>query len=132
MKFMLMMSAPYGTGDWGIFEWPPEALNAHIEFMRRLNRELKNEGVFVTTEGLAPPAQARIVRAGKDGRPVVTDGPFAESKEFLAGYWMIDVENAEQAYAIAARASVAPGPDGAPLYTPIEVREVMSAMPVDP
>jgi hypothetical protein len=92
---------------------------------------LQRAGELVGAEGLAPPGQARVVRAGKGGAPEVTDGPFAESKEFLAGYWIVDVETAEQAYAIAARASAAPGPGGKPLNIPIEVREVMSAPPVD-
>ena len=72
-----------------------------------------------------------MVRARKDGTPEVTDGPFAEAKEFLAGYWIVDVERPERAYEIAARASAAPGPGGAPMNMPIEVREVMSAPPVD-
>ncbi len=80
-------------------------------------------------EGLALPSEARIVRATKSGAPAVTDGPFAEAKEFLAGYWIVDVENAEQAYAIAARASAAPGPGGEPLNMSIEVRQVMSVPP---
>jgi hypothetical protein len=132
MKFMLMMNAPRGTGDWSIMNWAPEAFQAHIGFMRRLNKELKEEGAFVGCEGLSAPAQARIVRAGSGGKPEVTDGPFAEAKEFLAGYWIVDVETPEQAYAIAARASAAPGPDGKPLNMPIEVREVMSGPPVEP
>jgi hypothetical protein len=57
---------------------------------------------------------------------VVSDGPFAEAKEFLAGYWIVDVESVKHAYAIAARASAAPGPKGAPLFIPIEMREVMT------
>ena len=132
MKFMLMMHAPRGDGDWGILQWSPEALNAHIAFMLELNRSLRSEGAFVGAEGLAMPAQARIVRAGKNGKPEVTDGPFAESKEFLAGYWIVDVESPTEAYAIAARASAAPGPDGKPLNMAIEVREVMSGPPVEP
>jgi len=132
MKFMLMMNAPRGTGDWDVGNWSPEDLKAHIGFMNKLDGELKSEGVFVGGEGLAPPGQARIVRAGKGGAPEVTDGPFAEAKEFLAGYWIVDVETKEQAYAIAARASAAPGPGGKPLNMPIEVREVMSGPPVDP
>ena len=64
--------------------------------------------------------------------PEVTDGPFAETKEFLAGYWIVDVETPEQAYAIAARASLAPGPGGKPMYLKLEVREVPSAPPVEP
>jgi hypothetical protein len=108
-------------------------LKAHIGFMKTFAQQLKSEGALVGAEGLAPPGQARIVRASKtDQSPEVTDGPFAEAKEFLAGYWIVDVESPAQAYAIAARASVAPGPGGKPLYLPIEVREVMSAPPVEP
>ncbi len=129
MKFMLMMNAPRGTGDWAVVNWPPEDLKAHIGFMIRFHEELKNEGVLVGAEGLASPGEARIVRAGKGGTPEVTDGPFAEAKEFLAGYWIVDVETPQQAYAIAARASAAPGPGGIPLNLPIEVREVMSGPP---
>jgi hypothetical protein len=131
MKFMLMMNAPRGDGDYGVVNWPPEDLKAHIGFMMRFHGELKNEGVLAAAEGLAPPGQARIVRAGKGGSPEVTDGPFAEAKEFLAGYWIVDVETPEQAYAIAARASAAPGPGGKPLNLKIEVRQVMSAPPLD-
>jgi hypothetical protein len=131
MKFMLMMNAPRGTGDYAVMNWPPEDLMAHINFMKRFNQELKEAGAFVGAEGLAPPGQACVVRAGKGGAPEVTDGPFAESKEFLAGYWIVDVETAEQAYRLAARASSAPGPGGKPLNLAIEVREVMSAPPVD-
>jgi hypothetical protein len=76
------------------------------------------------------PGQAKLVRAGKDRRPI-TDGVFPESKEFLAGYWIVDVDSPERAYQIAAEASAAPGKGGEPLYMPIEVREVMSAPPVE-
>jgi len=131
MKFMLMMNAPRGNGDYGVVNWAPEDLKAHIGFMKRFHAELKNEGVLVGAEGLAPPGQARIVRAGKGGEPEVTDGPFAEAKEFLAGYWIVDVETPAQAYAIAGRASAAPGPGGKPLNLAIEVREVMSAPNVE-
>lgn len=129
MKYMLMMHAPRGNGDYQIFDWTPEALQAHIEFMHALNRDLKNAGEFVTAEGLTPPGQARIVRAGSNGAPVVTDGPFPEAKEFLAGYWIVDVDRPERAFEIAARASTAPGPDGEPLRMPLEVREVMGGVP---
>lgn len=131
MKFMLMMHAPRGSGDYEISSWSEDDFKAHIAFMGRLNKELKEEGALVGVEGLTPPSQARIVRAGRNGKPEVTDGPFAESKEFLAGYWIVDVETPEQAYAIAARASSAPGPGGKPLDMPIEVRPVMSGLPVD-
>ena len=127
MKFMLMMHAPRGTGDYQIFQWTPEALNAHIQFMKDLNRDLVKSGEFVEAQGLAPPGQARVVRYGGGGAPIVSDGPFAETKEFLAGFWIIQVEKRERIYEIAARASSAPGPDGKPLVIPIEVREVMGA-----
>jgi len=133
MKFMMMMNAPRGkTGDWGVVNWTPEDLKAHIGFMVRFNQELKAEGVLVGAEGLASPGEARLVRAGKSGAPEVTDGPFAEAKEFLAGYWIVDVESPQQAYALAARASAAPGPGGKPMNMVLEVREVMSGPPVDP
>jgi hypothetical protein len=131
MKFMLMMNAPRGTGDWSVSTWPPEDLKAHINFMKRFGTDLKDAGQLVGIEGLAAPDQAKLVRARKDGGPEVTDGPFPEAKEFLAGYWIVDVDSPQQAYEIAARASAAPGPGGAPLNLKIEVREVMSAPPVD-
>lgn len=128
MKFMLMMNAPGAKGhtDWAINEWPAADFKRHIDFMKSINRELVKEGVFVQAEGLAPPDQAKLVRANETGAPV-TDGPFAETKEFLAGFWILDVESAEQAYAIAARVSLAPGKGGVPMYLPVEVRQVMSA-----
>jgi hypothetical protein len=128
MKFILMMHHR-GTGDYQINSWKPEEFRAHIQFMKDLNKELRAAGELVDAEGLAPPSQARVVRAKDDGAPEVTDGPFAESKEFLVGYWMVDVENAERAYAIAGRASKAPGPGGKPLGIPIEVRQVMGGPP---
>jgi len=127
MKFMLMMNAPRGDGDYGVKDWSEQDFKAHIGFMKTLNQDLKAEGVFVGGEGLAPPGQARLVRAGKGGAPEVTDGPFAEAKEFLAGYWILDVDSPEQAYAIAARISAAPGPGGRPMNMAVEVRQVMSA-----
>lgn len=131
MRYMLMMHAPRGTGDWQVMNWSPEDLKAHIGFMHSLNKELRDAGELVGAEGLAAPGEARIVRAGKNGVPAVTDGPFAETKEFLAGYWIVEVDSTERAYEIAAKASAAPGPGGKPLIIPIEVRQVMSAPPVD-
>jgi hypothetical protein len=131
MKYMLMMHAPRGTGEYQIGGWSPEDFKAHIAFMQDFNRELTESGELVGAEGLASPGEARVVRVGKDGLPAVTDGPFAEAKEFLAGYWIVDVDRTERAYEIAARASAAPGPGGTPLVLPIEVRQVMSAPPID-
>lgn len=129
MKFMLMMNTPSG-GPYQILRWPQKDLHAHIEFMKRFGQKLKDAGELVAAEGLSGPDQAKLVRAGEDGLPV-TDGVFPETKEFLAGYWIVDVESPERAYAIAAEASMAPGPGGRPLRMAIEVREVMSAPPRD-
>ena len=132
MKYMLMMHAPgAGWKDAGIGTWPPEDITAHIGFMHRFNKELTEAGELVDAQGLSGPEEARVVRAGKGGTPEVTDGPFPEAKEFLAGFWIVDCDSRERAYQIAARASAAPGRGGAPLNMPIEVREVMSAPPVD-
>ena len=131
MKFMLMMNAPRGTGDWAVADWAPEDLKAHIDFMGRFNKELADAGELAGGEGLAAPGEAKLVRATKGGAPAVTDGPFPEAKEFLAGFWIVSVKSPERAYEIAARASAAPGPGGAPLNMPIEVRQVGSAPEVE-
>src|SRR3954464_11879698 len=112
MKYILMMNCP-STGYESFAAWPKKDIQAHIAFMHSFNKSLKESGEFVSAEGLASPQEAKIVRAGKDGTPI-TDGVFPESKELLAGYWIIDVEGPEQAYKIAARASAAPGPGGVP------------------
>ena len=131
MRYMLMMHAPRGTGDWNINAWSPDDLKAHIEFMHTLNKDLKEAGELVDGQGLTPPGEAKLVRAAKGGGPPVTDGPFPEAKEFLAGFWIVEVDSPERAYAIAARVSSAPGPGGAPLMMPVEVRQVMGAAPAD-
>jgi len=124
MKYILMMAGKKSDFE-GYARWSKEDLQANVAFMRTFSRELKDTGVFVSTEGLGWPSEAKLVRAGKNGEPV-TDGIFPEAKEFLAGYWIIDVESPEQAYRIAARASQAPGAGGKPANMPIEVRPVLS------
>jgi hypothetical protein len=132
MKFMMMMHAPRtGWNAAGIGTWPMEDIKAHIAFMHRFNKELTDAGELVEAQGLALPEEARIVRAGKGGAPEVTDGPYPEAKEFLAGFWIIDCDTAERAYEIAARASAAPGKGGVPMNMAIEVRQVMSAPSTD-
>jgi hypothetical protein len=130
MKYMMMMSfkADQESMSKSIMTWPKQDVHAHIAFMIGFNKELKASGEFVAAEGLAWPEQAKLVRAGKNGTPV-TDGVFPESKEFLIGYWIIDVETPERAYQLAARASAAPGPGGIPLNMPIEVRQIMGGPP---
>jgi hypothetical protein len=126
MKYILMMNTMRAGA--GVPAWPKADLQAHIAFMHNVNRDLRKAGEWIFAEGLSFPDQARVVRAGKDGASV-TDGVFPESKEFLAGFWIVDVDSPERAYAIAARISTAPGPGGAPLNMPIEVRPIMSAPP---
>ena len=130
MKFILMMNMKTDAASMagGIMTWAPEEIQAHIQFMIGLNHQLKTEGVLLAAEGLAWPDQAKLVRAAPNGAPV-TDGVFAETKEFLMGYWIVDVTSAEAAYQVAARASAAPGKGGAPLNMSIEVRQIMSGPP---
>jgi hypothetical protein len=129
MKFMIQMNVK--QGPYQMTGWSQDDVKRMINYMHEMNKDLKAKGQFVAAEGLVGPDQARIVTANGDGSPSVTDGPFAESKEFIAGFWMVEVPNAEEAYRIAARASAQPGPGGKPLNMPIEVRQVGSPPPQD-
>ncbi|MBB2914520.1 hypothetical protein FHS43_005832 [Streptosporangium becharense] len=131
MKYMLLMQFGEQSDIPPMSAWLPEEIKAHIEFMHETNRRLIDAGEYVEAQGLAAPEQARIVRAGDGGVPVVTDGPFPETKEFLVGYWIVDCESPERAVELAASVSAAPGPGGRPLNMPIEVRQVMSAAPAE-
>ncbi|MEV0293977.1 YciI family protein [Nocardia sp. NPDC050710] len=128
MKYMLLKTyreAAYC--DTPLTEWAPEDITAHIEFQRALGEQLAKSGELVDAQGLAGPEEARLVSADGRSAPVVTDGPFPETKEFLAGYWIVDVDSPERALEIAAQASAAPGPGGKPIGEYIQVRAVMSA-----
>ena len=123
MKYILMMAGTKaGVGTYRA--WTEQDRQAHMAVLTRINNELIESGEFVATEGLAGPDQATVVRGEEDGMPI-TDGIFPESKEFLLGYWIIDVKTPERAYAIAGRISAAPGPGGIPTNMPIEVRQIM-------
>jgi hypothetical protein len=128
MRFMLLQNYGEVESDCPpMTEWTPEDIAAHIEFQNVLNQELTERGELVDAQGLAGPDQARFVVSDGASAPVITDGPFAESKELLAGYRMVDVETAERAIEIAAQASAAPGVGGLPIRQPVEVRQVLSA-----
>ena len=128
MRYMLLQSyGPAGTDCPPISEWAPDDVRAHIEFQHVLNAELLERGELIDAQGLAGPEQARIVTSDGLSAPVITDGPFPEAKELLAGYRIVDVESPERAIEIAARISAAPGANGAPIRQAIEVRAVMSA-----
>ena len=128
MKYMLMMHV--GQGDGSDMTWDPQDLKTMIEFQHAFDRELVENGEMVFNAGLAWPDQARVVRYD-DGEPAVTVGPFPEGKEFLIGFWVVECETPERAYAIAAKASSSPGPGGAPMGIPIEVRPLAGPPEVD-
>jgi hypothetical protein len=131
MKFMLNQHYAPIEGVEPMSRWRPEEIKAHIDFQLRLNDELRERGELVDAQGLAGPEQVKIVTCDGVAAPVITDGPFAESKEFLAGYRIVDVESPERAIEIAAQASAAPAQGGAAIKQPIEVREVMRPMNPD-
>ncbi|MFB8007688.1 YciI family protein [Nocardia sp. NPDC056000] len=128
MKYMLLKT--YGANahcDTPINEWTPEEIKAHIDFQRALGEELAKSGELVDAQGLTGPDDAVLVSSDGRSAAVITDGPFPETKEFLAGYYLIDVDSRERALEIAALASAGPGPGGKPIGEYIEVRAVMSA-----
>src|SRR5439155_7130602 len=106
-------------------EWAPEEVQAHIDFQIALNRELMATGELVDAEALTAPELAKFVVSDGVTAPAVTDGPYPESKELLAGYRVIDVESEARAIEIAARVSAAPGPGGLPIKQEVELRQVM-------
>lgn len=124
MKYILMMTGSRAGVD-AYRAWSPADVQTHFVHLRAINKDLTESGELVDSQPLTPPEQARVVRAGADGEPI-TDGVFPESKEFLLGYWIVDVDSAERAYAIAARISGGPGPGGKRLSMPIEVRQFMT------
>lgn len=110
-------------------EWSPDDLEAHLSYLRALNRELIENGELIEVQALTGPDLARLVISDGEGAPLVTDGPFAEAKELLAGYQLVDVDSEARAIELAARVSAAPGPGGVPLRQRIEVRQVMGGPP---
>jgi hypothetical protein len=128
VKYMLLMNYEGGAGcDVPMGEWGPGDIGAHIAFQQALGRELAEAGELVDAQGLAAPATAKVVTWDGHGAPVVGAGPFAESRQFMAGYWVVDVDSEQRALDIAARASAAPGNGGVPIQQPIEVRQIMEA-----
>jgi hypothetical protein len=132
MRFMLLQN--YGEVESHcppMNEWTPEDIKAHIEFQQVMNEQLTQLGELVDAQGLAGPDVAKFVVSDGVNAPVITDGPYPESKELLAGFRLVDVDTEARALEIAAQASAAPGPNGVPIRQPIEVRQVMGAPDVD-
>jgi hypothetical protein len=121
MKYILLMSGT-SAGVEGYHAWSKQDIEAHMAVLQRINKDLTASGEFIATQGLDNQSQAKVVRGEKNGMPV-TDGVFPESKEFLLGYWIVEVANEQRAHAIAGRISAAPGPGGRPTNMPIEVRQ---------
>src|SRR5579871_5500995 len=127
MRYILLMSGTKSGVD-TYRKWSKRDIDAHMAVLVGLSRELTASGDFVATQGLAIPQEAKLVRGLQDGMPI-TDGVFPESKEFLLGYWIVDVSTPDRAYEIAGRISAAPGPGGIPTNMPIEVRQFASQPP---
>ena len=112
-------------------EWKPEEVTAHLDYYKVLHQELVRSGELVESEVLTGPDLAKIVTSDGVTAPVVTDGPFQEFKEWLAGYQIVDVESEARAIEIAAKISAVPGPGGVATQQPIQVRQVMEQAPSD-
>ncbi|MFC9858499.1 MULTISPECIES: YciI family protein [unclassified Streptomyces] len=130
MKYLVMVQgtqADYdtmsGKGSANSVTWSEKDMQAMFSFMEGINNDLAESGELVDANGLAEPAQTRFVSAGDDGRPVISDGPYGETKELLAGYWVLDCESLERVTEIAARIARCPQPEGAPEY-PVVIRPI--------
>jgi hypothetical protein len=128
-RYLLVVNFESGVVDTPMDEWKPEEITAHLDYYSALHRELENSGELVASEVLAGPDLARIVTSDGVSAPVVTDGPFQEFKEWLAGYQIVDVESEARAIEIAAKISAVPGPGGIATQQPIQVRQVMDQSP---
>ena len=129
-KYLIGVDFQPGNVDTPMSEWTPDEVQAHLDYYGTLNEELIASGELVGSTILTGPDLAKIVRS--DGAaPVVTDGPFQEFKEWLAGFQVVEVDSEERAIEIAAKVSAVPGPGGVPLAQPIHVRRVMDDAPSD-
>ena len=126
-RYMLLTNYDDPIGVGSLSEWDPDDVSAHLEYLRKVNQELIASGELVEMQPLTGPELAKVVTFDGQGSPVVTDGPYPEVKEALAGYQLVDVESEARAIEIAAQVSAAPGPGRVPLRQPIEVRQLMGA-----
>ncbi|NHN56665.1 hypothetical protein G9U51_12825 [Calidifontibacter sp. DB0510] len=107
--------------------WTPDEVDAHMRYMHDFAGRLRGTGEFVDGQALAP--EGAWVRYGGAGQPAVVDGPFAETKDLIAGWMVIDVESWDRAVELAGELSAAPGPGGAPIYEWLEVRPFLNEAP---
>lgn len=130
-RYLLAVTFAGGNGVPPLTEWTPEEVQAHLDYYDALNDELTATGELVGHTILTGPDLAVIVTGDGQTAPVRTDGPFAEVKEWIAGFQIVDVESEERAVEIAGRVSAVPGPGGVPTRQPIHVRRVMDVVPAD-
>ncbi|MFF2132926.1 YciI family protein [Streptomyces olivochromogenes] len=131
MKYLVMVQgtqADYegmrGKGSTHAPAWSEQELQAMYAYMGAINDDLSKSGELVDGQGLAEPAQTRLVTAGQDGKAVVTDGPYSETKELIAGFWVLECESLERVTEIAERVTRCPGPEGATNY-PVVIRPIL-------
>ncbi|GAA1083279.1 YciI family protein [Nocardiopsis metallicus] len=130
-KYLLLKhyrGAPVPANDVPMDQWTPAEVSAHIEFMGDFADRLKETGEFVDAQALAP--EGTFVRYDGEGRPPVTDGPFAETKDLIAGWMVIDVDTYDRALELAGELSAAPGAGGEPIHEWLELRPFMGEPPV--
>jgi len=130
-RYLLAVNFEGGVVETPMEEWKPEEITAHLDYYKALHKKLVDSGELVESEVLAGPDLAKIVTSDGVTAPVVTDGPFQEFKEWLAGYQIVDVESEARALEIAGKISAVPGPGGVATQQPIQVRQVMERAPSD-
>jgi hypothetical protein len=130
-RYLLVVNFEGGVVEAPMEDWKPEEITAHLDYYKALHNELVSSGELVQSEVLAGPDLAKIVTSDGLTAPVVTDGPFQEYKEWLAGYQIVDVDSEARAIEIAAKISAVPGPGGVGTQQPIQVRQVMDQAPSD-
>ncbi|MFI7117763.1 YciI family protein [Amycolatopsis sp. NPDC049868] len=125
-KYLLLKhyrGAPAAVNDIPMEQWAPEEITAHIDYMRDFANRLVETGEFVGEQALAP--EGTFVRYDGEGKPPVTDGPFAETKDLIAGFMIIDVDSYERALELAGELSAAPGAGGKPIHEWLELRPLL-------
>jgi hypothetical protein len=129
-KYLLLKhyrGAPAAVSDVPMDRWAPEEIDAHMTFMRDFAARLEESGEYVDGQALAP--EGAWVRYDGEGRPPVTDGPFPETKDLIAGWYVIDVDSWDRAVELAGELSAAPGAGGEPIHEWLEVRPFLSLPP---
>ncbi len=129
-KYLLLKhyrGAPAPVNDVPIDQWTPEEVSAHVRYMADFAAKLESTGELVDTQALAE--EGTFVRYDGEGRPPVTDGPFAETKDLIAGWTVVDVDTYERALELAAELSAAPGAGGKPIHEWLEVRPFYGVPP---